>query len=218
LLHEVRVEPTGDLEMPMRLEIEGPGAHDLLVVAFKEPYNRPIDAGYRDTLHQRLVGRRAVVIVGGVEQPVHEPTPDLVGAPPPPDVTFGIPVCFAGAADDADAHPAKHFLWSLEGQPQEAAPYRLWVSNYHGEAPIDHGLVLFQDFHQVPLLGREFLIVHLEPGHEAIIDGHLSLPEQPGVHEVQVVMVKDPYRSVRRGEVSDPFVRGSNCLGVRVGQ
>ena len=216
LLHEVRVDPTGDLEMPMRLEIDEPGAHDLLVVAFKEPYNRPMDADYRNRLFQRLVGRRAVLIVGGVEQPVHQPTPDLVGAPPPPDITFGLPVCFAAAADDAGAHPAKRFLWSIEGQPKEIAPFRLWVSNYDRETPIDGGLVLFQDFHQVPLRGREFLIVHLEPGHEAIIDGNLSLPGQPGVHEVQALLIIDPYRSIRRGEVSDLFVRGSNCLGIQV--
>lgn len=218
LLHELKVDPEGDLEVPMRLQIDEPGAHDLLVMAFREPYDRPVDKGYRANLFQRLIGRRAVIIVGGVEQPVHQPTPDLVGAPPPPDVTLGIPVCFAEAADGSGSHPAKHFLWSLEGRPRAEAPYRLWVSNYHGQAPTDHGLVLFEGFHQVPLLGRDLFIVHLEAGHEAIIDGRLTLPEQPGVHEVQVVMVKDPYRSVRRGEVSDPFVRGSNCLGVRVHQ
>jgi hypothetical protein len=216
LLHEVRVGPTGDLEMPMRLEIGEPGAHDLLVVAFKEPYSRPMDADYRNRLFQRLVSRRAVLTVGGVEQPVHQPTPDLVGALPPSDITFGIPVCFGAAADGTAAHPARRFLWSVEGLPKETVSFRLWVSNYHGQLPIDGGLVLFQDFHQVPLRGKEFLIVHLEPGHEAIIDGNLGLPGQPGVHEVQALLVIDPYRSIQRDEVSDLFVRGSNCLGVQV--
>lgn len=218
LLHEVRVDPTGDLELPMHVEIDGPGAHDLLVIAFKEPYDRPLDAEYRDTLHQRLVGRRAVVVVEGVAEPAHQPTPDLIGSPPPPDVTFGIPVSFAQPPDTGTSHPSKRFLHTIEGQPKEVVPYQLWLSNYHGEAAVDYGLVLFQDFHQVFLQGKNLFMVHLDAGHEAIVDSSLTLPPQPGIHELQAVLVFDPYRSIKRGEVADPFVRGSNCLGVQVHQ
>jgi hypothetical protein len=218
LLHEVTVEPGGDLELPMQLDVGEPGAHDLVAIAFKEPYNRPIDPEYRDRMFQRLVGKRAVIVVGGVEEPVHTPTPDVVGSPPPPEVTFGIRVSFATAPTEAETHPSKRFMASAQGQCNGAFPYQLWVSNYHGETPVDYALVLFQDFHQVQLKGKDMLVAHLEAGHEATIDDSLILPAEPGVHDLQVVYVMDPYRSILRDEVTAPFVFGSNCLGVEVQQ
>jgi hypothetical protein len=218
LLHDIKVSPGGDLELPMRLEVGEPGAHDLMVVAFKEPYDRPMDPGYRDRMFQRLVGRRAVIVVGGAKEPVHVPTPDVMGSTPPPEVTFGLHVAFATAPMDEDTHPQERFMATARGQPNETLPYQLWVSNYHGEAPVDYALVLFQDFHQVQLKDKDMLVVHLEAGHEAIIDDNLTLPAEPGIHELQVVYVLDPYRSILRDEVTSPFVNGSNCVGIEVHQ
>lgn len=216
LLHEVTVDPGGDLELPMRLEVGEPGAHDLVVIAFKEPYNRPMDPDYRGRMFQRLVGRRAVIVVGEVEEPVQTPLPDILGSPPPPRVTFGLRVAFATAPTEAETHPSKRFMAFAQGQCNETFPYQLWVSNYHGETPVDYALVLLQDFHQVQLKGKDMVVVHLKAGHEATIDDSLILPAEPGVHEFQVVYVMDPYRSILRDEVTTPFVFGSNAVGIEV--
>ncbi|HAL62059.1 MAG TPA: hypothetical protein DCP08_06600 [Chloroflexi bacterium] len=216
LLHEITVEPGGDLELPMRLAVVKPGAHDLVVVAFKEPYDRPMDPGYRDRMFQRLVGRRVVIVVGGVEEPIQTPAPDILGSPPPPEVTFGLRVAFATAPTGAETHPSKRFMAFGQGRCNETFPYQLWVSNYHGETPVDYALVLFQDFHQVQLKGKDMVVVHLEAGHEVTIDDGLMLPAEPCIHELQVVYVIDPYRSILRDEVTDPFVHGSNAVGIQV--
>jgi hypothetical protein len=216
LLHEVTVDPGGDLELPVRLEVSEPGAHDLVIVAFKEPHNRSMDPEYRDRMFQRLVGRRAVIVVGGLEKPVHTPAPDVEGSPPPPEVTFSLGVAFATAPTQAKTHPSKRFMASAQGQCNGTFPYQLWISNYQGETPVNYALVVFQDFHQVQLRDKDMLVVHLEAGHEAIVDDSLTLPAEPGVHELQVVYVMDPYRSILRDEVADPFVVGSNCAGIEV--
>jgi hypothetical protein len=216
LLHEVMVEPGGDLELPLRLEVGEQGAHDLVVIAFKQPYNRPANPQYRNKMFQRLVGRRAVVVVGRMEDPVHSPAPDVVGSPPPPEVTFGLRVSFSTAPTDGETHASNRFMALAQAESNEIFPYQLWVSNYHGETPVDYALVLFQDFHQLHLKGKDMVVVHLEAGHEATIEDSLIVPAEPGVHELQVVYVMDPYRSILRDEVTTPFVFGSNAVGVEV--
>lgn len=216
LLHEVVVEPGGDLELPLRLAVDEQGAHDLVVIAFKEPYNRPADPQYRNRMFQRLVGRRAVVVVGRMEDPVHSPAPDVAGSPPPPEVTFGLRVAFCTAPTDQESHASNRFMALAQAESSETLAYQLWVSNYDGETPVDYALVRFQDFHQRHLKGKDMVVVHLEPGDEAMIDDSLIVPAEPGVHELQVVYVMDPYRSILRDEVTTPFVFGSNTVGIEV--
>jgi hypothetical protein len=77
-------------------------------------------------------------------------------------------------------------------------------------------LTLFLDYHQIKINDHEVLDVHLKGGEEAFIDTALTLPDQPGVHELQIVYVMDPYRSILRHEAAAPFVFGSPRLGIEV--
>jgi hypothetical protein len=216
LLHEVTIPPNLDVELPMRVDIEGWGAHDLIVVAFADPHNHSMDPDYRDTMAQRFVGRRAVIVVGSPEEPARHLTPDVTGSPPPPGVTFGLRVAFATASETHPAIDPEQQMFLAEGQRNKKFPYRIWVSNYHGQAAVNYALTLFLDFHQIKLNGKDVLNVHLEAGHEVLIDTELILPAEPGVHELQIVYVMDPYRSILRDEVTAPFVFGSPRLGIKV--
>ena len=200
----------------MQLDVDELGTHDLVAIAFKDPYNRPMDSEYRDRMFQRLVGKRMVIIVEGEEKPVRYLSPDIIGSPPPPEVTFGIPVSFAAASVQMDTHPSKRFLASARGQPNDVFNYQIWVSNYDGDEPVEYALMLFLDFRQLPFDNQNVLLTYLKAGHEAIIDQSLSLPAEAGIHELQVVYVLDPYRSILHHEVTSPSVLGSNCVGIEV--
>ena len=56
LLHEYDVEAGKELYIPIQVDIDGAGAHDLTLVAFRDPYQRPMDHDFRK--HQWQEGRR----------------------------------------------------------------------------------------------------------------------------------------------------------------
>jgi hypothetical protein len=103
LLHEVVIPPQRDVELPMQVDIEGAGAHDLAVVAFADPHNHSMDPMYRSSMDQRFASRRTVVVVGDSTEPVRHLSADITGSPPPPGVNFGLSVAFTRASD---IHPA----------------------------------------------------------------------------------------------------------------
>ena len=53
----------------------------------------------------------------------------------------------------------------------------------------------------------------LGPGEEALLDGSLTLPSIPGVHELQAVYIADPYESLLAG--ADPIVTGSPAVAAQ---
>jgi hypothetical protein len=62
LLHEVVVEPGGDLEIPIKVNIEQPGRHDLIILGFADPYNNSLDVEYRMSGRSaQTVGRRVLL-------------------------------------------------------------------------------------------------------------------------------------------------------------
>ena len=69
LLHEVNVLPGGDFEIPIRVPINSPGVHDLVVIAFADPYNGSLDPQFRSSFDIDLVGRRAQIISFGESTP-----------------------------------------------------------------------------------------------------------------------------------------------------
>ena len=219
LLHEIKVEEEGDLYIPLQIDVSEPGAHDLIIMAFINPYNRPWDHDARDLAFGCLLsGRRAVIIVNDADRPVRKITPDLFGAPPPPGVDFGIRVLFADmpASPSDTTHPSQRQMrMTAYGQAGENFRYQLWLSNYDlPDDVVDYGLVRFLDYHQVDFKGKDLFVVHFDGRQEAIMEDSFVLPSQPGVHEAQIVYVFDPYKSVLRGEVLAPFVFSSGCLGI----
>lgn len=221
LLHEIRVENGGYLYVPIQIDINGPGAHDLIIMAFRDPYNRPWDQDVRNSAFGCLVsGRRAVVIVDNVDSPAQKTGPNIWGVSPPEEVDFGVRVLFADmpASPLDTTHPSQRQMrMTAYGQAGESFQYQLWLSNYDSpDDVVDYGLMRFLDFHQIDFKGENLFIAHFEGRQETIVEDSFLLPLQTGVHEVQIVYVFDPYKSVLRGEVLAPFVFSSSCLGIDV--
>ncbi|MBN1933790.1 MAG: hypothetical protein JW934_03945 [Anaerolineae bacterium] len=81
--------------------------------------------------------------------------------------------------------------------------------------PVTYGLVQFLNYHQVKFKGKDLYVVHLNEKQEILLDDSLTLPNQTGVHEVQMVYIYDPYQSLLDNQVHVPFVFGSACLGIQ---
>lgn len=217
LLHEVDVGLGGDLYVPIQIEINGPGAHDLTFIAFKNPYDRPMDRDLRWT--PMFIGYRTVVIVGNDNRPVAVAQPDATGNPPPAGVDWGPDILFAKPGNVHPSHPNGQLNLASHGKPNQVFAYRVWMSNlsWTEPKPLTYGLVRFLNYHQIEFKGKDLFVVHLDENQEVLLDDSLTLPAQAGINEVQIVYVYDPYKSLLHNEVS-PFryVYGSPCLGIKV--
>lgn len=221
LLHEIQVKEGGFLYIPMQIDIQGPGAHDLLLVGFKDPYNRPWNHDDRNLPFGCFqTGKRAVVLVDNKEQPVQDIVPDVFGVLPSRGVDFGLRVAFANMPTSFldSSHPSKRQMqMTQEGSPGEEFKYQLWISNYNQpDDVVDYGIMKFMDFHQVGIKGKNLLVAHFDGRQEAVVEDSITLPSQPGIHEVQMVYVFDPYKSVLKEKALSPIVFSSSCLGVNV--
>lgn len=216
LLHEVTVDPNGDLELPMRVEVNGAGAHDLLVIAFEDPYNASMDPFYRSSMNERKVARRARVIVGESTQPARTFDAPLQGMPVPPNVQLNLGIVFASAPGDSKTHPSERQLYLAHTQPGQIFNFQIWVSNLKGDKESDYALIPFLNFHQIQLNGQDTLLVHLKPNEEAIIDSSLQAPQAEGVYQMQIVYLFDPYRSILQREVRAASVSASPRFGLKV--
>jgi hypothetical protein len=220
LLHEIPLSPGSDYEIPIKVDVSGVGQHDLIVAAFIDPYNASIDPMYRSESGQRLVGRRAVLVVGDSAEDFSSLLPiSLTGTPFPDDVTFGFRAAFAKPVSSLfESHPSKSSsqLYVGEGKTDSVFPYRIWISNFNGEVGFNYAVILFHNFHQVPINDEMVLVTHLLPGEELIIDTSLQLPSQQSVEILQLVYIFDPYRSILRDEVLVPIVFGSFRIAIDV--
>lgn len=214
LLHEVVVEPGGDLELPLKVEMEEPGIHDVIVLAFADPYNTSLDYDYRSSMRSKqLVGRRARVVVGGLEAPARRLPSPVQGTPVPPEVDLNLRIAFAQAAD-GDVHPSQRQLYVATTSPGEVFDFQIWASNLGVEQETSYAVVLLFNYHQLPLKDEDLVLVHLAPNEEAVIDERISLPSVPGVYQMQMVYVFDPYLSILEDEVQAPFVFASPRIAI----
>lgn len=221
LLHWIHVEAGQDPYIPLELQVQGVGAHDLMVVGFKNPYSRPWDENARDLPMGCLVyGRRSVVIVGSANDPIREIFPDVFGSTPPSEVDFGIRVMFADiptSVFDARHVSQRQMRTTTYREAGGEFAYDLWLSNFNlPDDNVNYGLVRFFDFHQIDFRGKDLFVAHFDGRQETTVRDSLKLPSQAGVHELQIVYVFDPYKSVLRNETLAPFVFSSSCMGVAV--
>lgn len=214
LLHEFVAEPGGDLDLPIRLDVEGEGLHDLMAIAFKDPYNMSLDVDYRSSLHGRISGARVAVIVGQNDQPAKSLEPILEGKAVQQDINLRLGVVFATASKQGHPADLDHQLYIAQAKAGTVFDFQIWVSNQGIERAYEYTSLLFLDFHQQPIQGREVLPVYLEPDEEAIFDESVQLSQQPGIYQMQLVHILDPYRSIDKGEVDAPFVFGSPRIAI----
>ncbi len=214
LLHEITIEPGGDLELPMQVDIPDVGMHDLIVIAFTDPYNRTLDPQYRSSMDSRMVGRRAVIIVGQSNHPVRTLGQPLFGNVVPPNVNLSLGVAFATASGQGHPSDLERQLYVTKVPAGTMFNFQIWVSNLHGTQASQYLLIPFFDYHQIRIRDRDTLLVDLNLKEEAIIDAELEIPEQVAIHQMQLIYVLDPYKSIAKQEVEAPFVFGSPRIAI----
>ena len=215
LLHEVSVPVKTDMEMPLRVQVSGSGAHDLQVMAFDYPYNLSLDQDYRMDLAGYVIGRRAVIVVGENEAPVRALSPSANGWPSPPEVTFRPRIGFASKDGTGEVHPSGRQLYVAQAAAGDPYRFQLYSNNPQKEENAAvYAIVFFLDFHQVNIMDQEVLVIRLEPGEEVINDIEVLLPRQPGIRQFQALYVFDPYKSILRKEVMSSFVFGSPRISI----
>lgn len=218
VLHEVSVPALTELELPMRVESMEPGSHDLQVLAFEDPYNLTMDVDHRQMWgFGQVYGRRAVLVVGGVAAPARDPDSLATGMPLQASVIPGAPsVSLVRAPSEAEtAHPSQRRLYVDVASRGCAYPFEILAAN-ETDTAASFGIVAFLDYHQVSLDGQELLAAHLGPGEEVTLSEELVMPQEPGVHQLQVVWLLDPYHSVVRDEAASPFVYASARVAIDV--
>lgn len=216
LLHELVVPPRTELEVPMLLAVGASGAHDLQVAAFDDPYNASLDINYRMDLSGKVIARRTAVIVGGDSTPARTPQKSFVGVSPPPEVSLGLWMAFAKASQGNSVHPSRRQLYVDSASNGQTYSFQIWASTHHfsKKRAVNYATMLFLDFHQVPLVGEDFVILHLDPDQEIIIDTDVKLPSASGVHQLQLIWVEDAYRSVLAKQVGSAFVLSSPRIAI----
>ena len=215
LLHEVVVPSATELNLPLHLQIAGAGMHDLALVAFVNPYSHPLDIDTRANELGNIVGRRTVVVVGEQKDPFKVLAPVIVGEDPPPNLaSIPIRVGLAAAPDKQLTHPSERQIVLSEAHPAQEFPYQVWATNFNQDVPVDYAMIGFLDFHQVDLSQPHVTVVNLGVGQEAIINASVTMPDRTGIHEIQVIYMLDPYKSILQGQVATPFIFSTPRLGV----
>lgn len=219
LLHEVEVYPGKDIEIPMSIDITKEGMHDLMVVAFSDPFNKRLDIDFRSSMNQRMVGRRAVVIVGQVDQPVLNYNSNLIqGFPVPKGVTLNLGVAFTTLSNSPNSHPSNldRQLYVATARPNQKLDFGIWASNLEGNKTVNFAVVLLSNFQQVPINGNDVGLITLAPDHEVTIPTSVNLSSEKGVVQLQLIYILDPGKSILNNEVSVPIVLASPRIAVNI--
>ncbi len=216
ILHKLELPPNVELNLPMNLTIDQPGAHDLIVIAFANPDYRPLDNETRLLqLQPALAGRRAVAVIGDDQDPSKKLLPDMVGKPIPESSFDYLRVALATPSDGrTDIPPADRQFTVTQVPRDEDFSFQVIAKN-KDEEHVEYAMVTFLDFRQVSLDGNGVLLASLDAGEEATFDGGVHIPDVAGVHELQIVYILDPYKSILRDEVTTPFVFGSVRVGLQ---
>jgi hypothetical protein len=200
VLHRVDIPPGVNVEIPIKIPIETSGWHDLFVIAFREPENRPTDPQARLPPSLGVGGRRTVVCAGDCMRSTRLLPDTLVGQ------GAGVHRTDVNALPllPSDGRPPKErLLLVTSAEPGEAFPLELWARNPNDQ-PRDYMVLPVLNFHQVSFAGYEVLHLHMPPGSELFISGQIQLPDEEGVHELQFIAVFEPYQPLDK--VRTPFV------------
>jgi hypothetical protein len=216
ILHKLEISPNVELNLPMNLAIDQTGAHDLIVIAFADPDYHPLDSETRLLqLQPALAGRRAVVVIGDNEYPFKELLPDMVGKPVPESNSDYLGVALAVLPNGRTDIPPADRQFTVTSVPRNGDFSFQVIAKNEDEEHVEYAMVIFLSFRLVSLDEDGVLLASLDPGEETTFDGTVHIPDIVGIHELQVVYILDPYKSILREEVTAPFVFGSVRVGLQ---
>lgn len=207
LLHSIVIPPQEEVNIPLKISIGEVGVHDLFVVAFPYFTSHPKSNEERYDPNYEVFGRRTVVKVGGVDlQPPHLPI-DVFGSEISRHPGAAIKTVALVKNDiETQKHPAYRQFALTEVEADGEFKYQIVAENEHTESDVRYALLLFLDFHQVKINNKNTLVARINYGQEVTINGVLTLPEELGIHELQLIYLFDPYRSILNNEVTAPII------------
>lgn len=200
ILHYLEVQPGGDLEIPIEVNIASPGWHDLFVVVFLGPEYHPVDPQSRFPM-LNIGGRRTVICVDECTMLNNRLPEPLVGN----EANAQRLHINALALLPGDAPPADRLLSSTYATPGDVVDLELWARNTTDR--LERYIVLpLLNFRQTPFVdGEKLLDLHMPPKSELFVDGQLQLPQEGKVNEFQFITIFDPYADL--SGIPDPFVQ-----------
>jgi hypothetical protein len=197
LLHYAEIEPDKVLEIPMKVALASPGWHDLFVVVFPYPEAHPTDPVERVPPSFVVAGRRTVVCVETCEKSSRPFSDRYVGGPvqtPVHAFAYAYPLL-----PGESQNPFERLLLTHTKQPGEPLDLELWAKNPH-DYPMEYAVLPLLNFQQVPFdahVGSTTMLFSLPAQSEMVVPGQLG-PLDSGVHELQVVVIFNPYEHLDR--------------------
>ena len=213
LLHQLTVPAGKEVNLPFSMDIEGNGAHDVQIVIFRDPYNKTKDVNYRMSLDSRALGFRTVVVVGDDETPVRTLEPGITGVPIPPDAKVKREVLFVSLPGEG-LRPSDRQLYVADSTAGGTYSFQIYNANSGKSRSVVQAMIPFLDYHQISLNGSDLLVASLNPGEEALTDIELPLAAEPDIHQLQIIYLFDPYKSILRHEVYYGVVLGSFRIAI----
>jgi hypothetical protein len=214
MLHEVSVPPGVLLEIPFDLGTLPAGMHDVQVMVTDNPYQvhtldlppegiSPSSGPEFVSLSAKTGGRRAVVIVGGDEAPARDLDIGLTGAQPPDSVSPALFPRFAKAGD-LHLYVDDAYLYSDRGFAGDEYSFRILPGRIPAFGDGVHAVMLFLDYRQIPIAGEDAAVAVIKVGQDVAIEASVTLPMDPGIHNMMAFVVTDPYTTLIR-ELSGPL-------------
>jgi hypothetical protein len=222
LLHYLVIPPKTELNLPFEVSIQGTGFHDFFIVAFDEPNYHPVSKNERyETGALSAFGRRTVIRIGDNNELSKPLLVDFIGSPilPHPgaaivDLAFVNPGINPGKY--SASHPAYNQFSVANVRKKEDYNFQILVENTEVERNVQIAIMLFLNFHQVLIRDKPVMVASLEYGQEVVIDANVNIPIDRGIHEMQMMYIFDPYKSILHDGVAYPFVFDSLRVGLIV--
>jgi hypothetical protein len=203
-LHYLEIPPGTDLEIPMTVPMQSKGWHDFFVVVFGEPENQTVDPNDRLPGSPTLPvgGVRTVICVGECNY-----SPRAFPAPyegrPSGERAGSAFLAALPLLPDPTLSPQRRLLQVVHGQPDQPYTLQIWALN-ETDQPMDYIAMPLLDYQQINIGAGKALPFSMPAGTELFVPGRVAFPREPGVHELQVVYIFNPYEAVD-GHL-DPFV------------
>lgn len=213
LLHEIRMPRGTELLIPINIGPLSSGTHDVEIIFFGDPYSGYDQIGvsplletlYHDDLRINAMSQRKMVIVDGNDQPARKLKAKYFGGVPLPS-EFGSGL-LASFAKPGDGHPMDMESQLRDDVADAGSEYRFrtWTTRHETYGSGSQAMMMFVDYHLVPVNGDELLLVELGAGEEAIIDTSVVLPDDPGIHQMFAFVALDPYTPFAGEKARQPW-------------
>jgi hypothetical protein len=216
LLHLLTVPANTDSNIPIAIEVTEAGRNDLQVVAFDDPFNPRVDIDYRSDIQAGIISRRTTIIAGQVDTPAR--TLEYIDTNYPPSeigpVNLDVMFFKRDATQTAPLSVSNRTLLYTDtltaGQPY---PFQMVLSNVDEDVvdkpPTERAVVVLYNYRQITLDGRDVILARLNSQEEAYINAELPPTTEPGVHQLQAVIVHYPFADLLQDDIAVPTVRSS---------